>query len=232
MRSIAQEGPRDAGGAERVHRIRGRAGGESGRWRRRRAGSVERALRTTDRRGLPRLPRSFSRRAAGDRRAHALPRGPLRGRRGPVADLGCGRGEFLDLLAEAGVAAIGVEINAADVEECTKRGHQATVADLFEWLEEQQDDALGGIFMAQVIEHLPPAAWQRLRRARGVEAKADGGRLVVETINPESLYAMARAYVVDPTHVRPVHPELLAFLSRRAGLHPVDVHFQSPVPDA
>ena len=148
---------------------------------------------------------------------------------GPVADLGCGRGEFLDLLAEAGVAAIGVEINAADVEECAKRGHQATVADLFEWLEEQPDSTLGGIFMAQVIEHLPPAAWQRLVELAASKV-GSGGRLVIETINPESLYAMARAYVVDPTHIRPVHPELLAFLSRRAGFHPVEVHYQSPVP--
>jgi len=149
---------------------------------------------------------------------------------GKVADLGCGRGEFLDLLRDAGIGAVGVEINAADVEECERRGHEAVVADLFEWLEQQDDDSLGGIFMAQVIEHLPPTDWQRFIEIAARKLAA-GGRVVVETINPESLYAMARAYVIDPTHVRPVHPELLAFLARRAGLHPVEVEFQSPVPD-
>ncbi|HEX9698074.1 MAG TPA: class I SAM-dependent methyltransferase [Acidobacteriota bacterium] len=147
-----------------------------------------------------------------------------------VADLGCGRGEFLDLLRDAGIEAVGVEINAADVEECRRRGHQAVVADLFDWLEEQSDGALGGIFMAQVIEHLPPMDWQRLVEL-AARKLAGGGRLVIETINPESLYALARAYVIDPTHVRPVHPQLLSFLARRAGLHPVEIELQSPVPD-
>ncbi len=150
---------------------------------------------------------------------------------GKVADLGCGRGEFLDLLRDAGIVAVGVEINAVDVEECKRRGHQVFDADLFDWLEQQDDDSLGGIFMAQVIEHLPPSDWQRFIELAARKLAA-GGRVVVETINPESLYAMARAYVIDPTHVRPVHPELLAFLARRAGLHPVEVEFQAPVPDA
>ncbi|MGD8817342.1 MAG: methyltransferase domain-containing protein, partial [Acidobacteriota bacterium] len=149
---------------------------------------------------------------------------------GKIADLGCGRGEFLDLLRDAGMRAVGVEINAADVEECRRRGHEAEVADLFEWLQRQDDGALGGIFMAQVIEHLPPTDWQRFIEL-AARKLAPGGHVVVETINPESLYALARAYVIDPTHIRPVHPELLAFLARRAGLHPVEIEYQSPVPD-
>jgi len=151
------------------------------------------------------------------------------GLQGVVADLGCGRGEFLDLLAAADVEAVGVEINAADVEECRRRGHRAEVGDLFGWLDQQAEDSVGGIFMAQVIEHLPPAAWQRFVELAASRLRP-GGRLIVETINPESLYAMARAYVIDPTHIRPVHPELLSFLSRRAGFHPVEVRYQAPVP--
>ena len=156
--------------------------------------------------------------------------GRFDGVEGRVADLGCGRGEFLDLLAEAGIDAIGIEMNATEAEECRQRGHDAVVSDLLEWLSEQKDDSLGGVFMAQVIEHLEPTDWQRFVELASAKLKA-GGRLVVETINPGSLYALARAYVVDPTHIRPVHPELLSFLARRSGLCAVEVQFQAPVPD-
>ena len=149
---------------------------------------------------------------------------------GVIADLGCGRGEFLDLLVEAGHRVIGIEMNAADVDECRKRGHEAVVSDLFDWLREQANASLGGIFLAQVIEHLAPPQWQQLVELAATRL-APGGRLVIETINPESLYALVRAYVADPTHVRPVHPGLLEFLARRAGLHPVDVELQAPVPE-
>lgn len=163
---------------------------------------------------------------AGRMRAHlAL----FEGVSGPIADLGCGRGEFLDLLAEAGHTAIGVETNAADVNECLERGHEAVVADLFDWLGQQAPGSLGGVFLAQVIEHLAPTQWQTLVDLAATRLEP-GGCLVIETINPESIYAMLRAYVADPTHVRPVHPGLLGFLARRAGFHPVQVELQAPVP--
>jgi SAM-dependent methyltransferase len=154
----------------------------------------------------------------------------FQGVEGVIADLGCGRGEFLDLLSAAGHSVVGVEINTADVEECRKRGHEAVVSDLFVWLREQSTASLGGIFLAQVIEHLAPPQWQQLVDLAATRL-APGGRLVVETINPESLYALVRAYVADPTHIRPVHPGLLEFLARRAGFHPVEVELQAAVPD-
>ncbi len=154
----------------------------------------------------------------------------FRGAPGPVADLGCGRGEFLELLTAAGIDALGVELNEAEVEEGRRRGLVVERADLFAWLQERPAESLGGIFMAQVIEHLPPPSWQRLVELAASRLKP-GGRLLVETINPESLYALARAYVIDPTHTRPVHPQLLAFLARRAGFDPVEVRYQGEVPE-
>ncbi len=149
---------------------------------------------------------------------------------GPIADLGCGRGEFLELLQEAGHEAIGVEINIAEVENCTARGLTVVQADLFDWLEGRGPESLGGIFLAQVIEHLAPPDWSRLVRLAASKL-APGGRLLIETINPESLYALVRAYAIDPTHVRPVHPELLAFFANRAGFGSVEIRYQAEVPD-
>lgn len=146
----------------------------------------------------------------------------------PIVDLGCGRGEFLELLEKAGHRAIGVEINGAEVESCTSRGLTAEKSDLFDWLEAQDQESVGGLFLAQVIEHLPPPDWSRFVRL-AVSRLAPGGRLVVETINPESVYALVRAYVIDPTHIRPVHPELLSFFAYRAGFADVTVHYQSEV---
>ena len=150
---------------------------------------------------------------------------------GPVVDLGCGRGELLDLLIGAGHTAKGVELNIADVDDCRRRGLDVENADLFAWLEAQPEESLGGIVVTHVIEHLAPGSWSRLVDLSATRL-APGGKLIIETINPESLYALVRAYVIDPTHVRPVHPELVAFLARRAGLHPVEVNLQAPTPDA
>lgn len=149
---------------------------------------------------------------------------------GPVADLGCGRGEFLELLKEAGLQGIGVEINRADVASCRARGLEAVEADLFDWLAARELGSLGGIFLAQVIEHLPPRAWARFMELAATRLAA-GGALVVETINPESVYALARAYVLDPTHTRPAHPQLLAFLAARNGFSEVRIHLQAEVPE-
>jgi len=149
---------------------------------------------------------------------------------GPVADLGCGRGEFLELLETAGNEAIGIEINAADVASCIERGLQAECADLFDWLSARQESSLGGIFLAQVIEHIPPPDWSRLTDL-AASRLAPGGRLVVETINPESLFALVRAYVLDPTHTRPVHPQLLSFMAYRSGLTDIDIVYQAEVPE-
>jgi O-antigen chain-terminating methyltransferase len=147
-----------------------------------------------------------------------------------VADLGCGRGEFLELLQGAGLEAIGVEINRADVDSCREQGFNAVEADLFDWLAEQEPGSLGGIFMAQVIEHLPPRSWSRFMELAATRL-GPGGTLLVETINPGSLYALVRAYVLDPTHTRPAHPQLIAFLASRNGFSDVQVHLQADVPE-
>lgn len=133
-----------------------------------------------------------------------------------VADLGCGRGEFLSLLKDNGISARGVELSPELVAFCRTRGLEAEEADLFAWLLGQPQRSLDGIFCSQVVEHLPPArVWELVRLA---QAKlAPGGVLAIETPNPESLAIFASHYFLDPTHTRPVPPALLEFYFEENG---------------
>jgi SAM-dependent methyltransferase len=144
----------------------------------------------------------------------------LRGR-GAVLDLGCGRGEALEILRRAGVEARGVDASRAMVEQCREKGLSVEEGDLLAALARVAPASLGGIVSIHVIEHLPPDAVDRLVRLAW-RALAPGGRLILETPNPLSLVVAARNFWIDPTHLRPVHPETLAHLVRSAGFDPVE----------
>jgi 2-polyprenyl-3-methyl-5-hydroxy-6-metoxy-1,4-benzoquinol methylase len=147
---------------------------------------------------------------------------------GPVADLGCGRGEFLEALAAAGLEAIGCDANPVMVARAKEKGLAVDQADLFGWLAGRPDGSLGGITAYQVVEHLPPVSLFDLVEL-AVRKLAPGGRLLFETINPESVYAM-KWFWMDLTHVRPVPAPALAQLMKASGLRDVTVDFRSPVP--
>jgi O-antigen chain-terminating methyltransferase len=144
-----------------------------------------------------------------------------------VWDLGCGRGEFLELMREHGIAARGVETGKDAFLLCQEKGLAVEQQDLFSCLESLADESAGGIFSGQVIEHLPPALQLRLVNLAQQKLRP-GAPLVIETINPECVYALCRNFYLDPTHVRPVHPEMLAFAMRSAGFHRVDIKYSSP----
>jgi O-antigen chain-terminating methyltransferase len=144
---------------------------------------------------------------------------------GPVLDLGCGRGETLALLRDHGIAARGVDSSARMVALCRERGLEAAEGDLFATLEGLPESSLGsglgGIVSFHVIEHLPGAALDRLVRL-AYRALKPGGVLILETPNPLSLIVAARNFWLDPTHVRPVHPESLKLIYELAGFDPVE----------
>ena len=146
---------------------------------------------------------------------------PFLAGKGEVLDLGCGRGEALAVLAEHDIPARGVDASAAMVAECLGKGLRAANADLFEALAGTPAGALGGVVSFHVIEHLPPAAVERLVRLAW-RALAAGGVLVLETPNPLSLVVAARNFWIDPTHRRPVHPDTLRFLYEAAGFDPIE----------
>ena len=154
----------------------------------------------------------------------------FRGATCPVADLGCGRGEFLEALKAEGVTGIGCDANPVMAARATEKGLAVDAADLFAWLGARADGSLSGITAFQVVEHLAPASLFDLVEL-AVRKLAPGGRVLFETVNPESVYAM-RWFWMDLTHVRPVPAPSLAQLLRASGLKDVAVDFRSPVPEA
>ncbi|MBN1297806.1 class I SAM-dependent methyltransferase, partial [bacterium] len=132
---------------------------------------------------------------------------------GPVIDIGCGRGEFLTLLREAGVPSRGFDSNADMVGICREKGLDVEAIDGIRGLESVAKDSLGGVFAAQVVEHLPSPALIRWLQA-AFHALAPGGVLVYETINTASPFALVTHYFKDPTHAQPRHPDTYAFLTQ------------------
>jgi O-antigen chain-terminating methyltransferase len=135
---------------------------------------------------------------------------------GEVLDLGCGRGEALEVLAGFGLRVRGVDSSVEMVRACADKGLSAVAGDLFEVLGAVDEGSLGGVVSFHVIEHLPAPSLERLVRLAW-RALGDGGVLILETPNPLSLVVAARNFWLDPTHRRPVHPEMLHLFYEQAG---------------
>jgi SAM-dependent methyltransferase len=140
---------------------------------------------------------------------------------GPALDLGCGRGEALALLRDHGIAARGVDGSARMVALCRERGLDAEQGDLFAALAAAAAGSLGAVLSFHVVEHLPIGSLDRLVRLAW-RALRPGGVLVLETPSPLSLVVAARNFWLDPTHLRPVHPESLRLIYELAGFDPVE----------
>ncbi|MBI2838876.1 MAG: methyltransferase domain-containing protein [Acidobacteria bacterium] len=147
---------------------------------------------------------------------------------GPVLDAGCGRGELLELLADTKRPCYGIDINDEMVAHCREKGLRAEKADVVGHLESLGDGTLGGLFSAQVVEHLEPAYLLRFLELSFFKLKK-GGRLVIETINPTSLYALFEAYYRDLSHVQPIHPDTLRFFVEESGFGEIEILSRSPV---
>ncbi|MEP6909571.1 MAG: methyltransferase domain-containing protein [Actinomycetota bacterium] len=141
----------------------------------------------------------------------------------PVLDVGAGRGEFLDLLREAGIEASGVELDQELVDYGRSQGLAMEHGDAVGYLETLEDGSLGGIFAAQLVEHLPPPALVGFLGLAAAKLRP-GGLLVAETINPLALVAL-KHYFADPTHAQPLVPQTLEVLARQAGFSRTELHF-------
>jgi SAM-dependent methyltransferase len=126
--------------------------------------------------------------------------------RGPVVDLGSGRGEMLQLLAEVGVEACGVDLD-----------------DVLDFLIKQDDGSLGAIFSSQLIEQLPPTLLPELFDVARAKLRP-GGVLIAETINAQSPRAL-KAFWMDPTHRHPLSPETMLALCKLTGFAAARIMF-------
>lgn len=152
-------------------------------------------------------------------------------RQSPVLDIGCGRGEALALLRDHGIPARGIDSSARMVALCRERGLEAEEGDAFAALAALPEKSLGGVVSFHVIEHLPTASLDRLVRL-AYRALKPGGVLILETPNPLSMLVAARSFWLDPTHVRPVHPESLKLMYELAGFDPIERLDLRPYPDS
>lgn len=147
---------------------------------------------------------------------------------GEVLDIGCGRGEFLELLKEAGIQAKGVDVDLDMVLLCREKGLDVVREDAFAYLESLSDEFLCGIFAAQVIEHLEPSRVIQLVNLCHRKLRP-GGILILETPNPKCLMVFAESFYMDFSHTRPLHPEAMKFLLESTGFQDVELKFSSPV---
>jgi SAM-dependent methyltransferase len=134
----------------------------------------------------------------------------------PVLDLGCGRGEFLELLEAKGISAYGIDSDRLACEEAQRKSLTVIQGDLFQNLEQVPDRSLGGIFCSRVLEYLPSHVQADVIASAGAKLKP-GGLLVIETLNPGSDTPFGRNSHIDPTHLRAIYPEVLKSLVESTG---------------
>ncbi len=148
----------------------------------------------------------------------------------PIVDLGCGRGEWLQLLQNNGYPAVGVDSDAAMLEHCRNRGLDVLEADVLEHLRSLEPESVRGVSAFHLVEHMPfQVTLQLLQEIK--RALVPGGIALIETPNPHNILVGACHFYNDPTHLRPIPSPLLNFAAEYCGLvrssvlflHPADV---------
>lgn len=150
-------------------------------------------------------------------------RNAFSGLRDPLwLDLGCGRGEWLRVLAKAGIRGVGVDRNAGMAQAARESGLEVQVGDLMDHLRRCEAGSVDGLSAFHVVEHLPLDLLIELLQ-EGLRVVRPGGLLILETPNPENLQVGAHTFYLDPTHRSPVPPAFLAFLADQVGWRQGDI---------
>lgn len=145
----------------------------------------------------------------------------------PIIDIGCGRGELLQLYKEFGYQAIGVDLNETMVQKCIKNGYKAQQINAIDYLKNQPTSSLGGISGIHIAEHIPfEELIELLREAFRTVVK--GGFILLETPNPENLTVGALNFWYDSSHLKPLPPDVLAFMCEYVGFGKLQIMRMQP----
>lgn len=148
-----------------------------------------------------------------------------------VLDVGCGRGELLDLFRGAGIGARGIDPNQSMIQECRERGLTADCDDAVSYLQRLPDESLDGLIAIQVVEHLEPSYLARLIELAFHKLKPQAP-MVLETLNPACWVAFFESYLRDVTHRWPLHPDTLQYFVQASGFSTARIQYRAPVPAA
>lgn len=149
-----------------------------------------------------------------------------------VLDIGCGRGEWLELLTENGIACRGIDLNQRMAEQCRQHGLDVTHGDAISYLNSLPAGSLGAVTGFHLIEHIPFEVLLQLFDA-ALRALRPDGLVIFETPNPENVIVGSCSFYNDSTHLNPIPPLVLEFLAQHRGyarteirrLHPVDAEW-------
>ena len=141
-----------------------------------------------------------------------------------IIDLGCGRGEFLELLSQHSIRCIGVELYKEFVDYCHLKGLTVVHGDAISYLSSLNNESIGGLFASQLVEHLETAQLVELCM-KAYEKLQQGSFFVLETPNPTCLATYTNAFYIDPSHTKPVHPLTLEYLLRQAGFKRIEIQY-------
>ncbi len=139
-----------------------------------------------------------------------------------IIDIGCGRGEWLELLKEHDLSATGVDANTVLAQQCSARGLQVVEEDLLSYLREQEDESVSVISGFHIVEHLPIETLVKVLNET-MRVLKSGGVLLLETPNPRNVLVGSCNFYFDPTHRNPLPSEVLKFLVESRGFARVEV---------
>lgn len=134
----------------------------------------------------------------------------------PILDVGCGRGEWLELLSESGYKASGIDISKVMLEQCQARGLEVTEGDVISYLRSLPDASLGAVTGFHMIEHIPLASLIKLFD-EAIRVLQSGGIIIFETPNPRNVLVGSGDFYRDPTHLNPIHPDTISYIASLKG---------------